>query len=109
MNFIDTADMYGRSGPKLGVGPGTWGDSERLLGEVLDGRRERVVLATKFGNDMGDGETARGAPHYVRHALEASLERLRTEYVDLLYYHRPDGVTPLEETIGAMEELATLS
>ncbi len=92
--FLDTADIYGSQG-----------GSERLLGEVLQGRRERVVLVTKFGHDMGDGVTARGAPDYARRAVEASLERLRTDRVDLLYYHRPDGVTPLAETIGAMEEL----
>jgi aryl-alcohol dehydrogenase-like predicted oxidoreductase len=92
--FLDTADIYGNQG-----------GSERLLGEVLQGRRARVVLATKFGSDMGDGVTAGGAPDYVRRAVEASLERLRTDRVDLLYYHRPDGVTPLAETIGAMEEL----
>src|SRR3954467_751402 len=90
--FLDTADIYGNRG-----------DSERFLGEVLQGRRERVVLATKFGHDMGDGVEARGAPAHVRRAVDASLERLRTDAVDLLYYHRPDGVTPLSETLGAME------
>jgi aryl-alcohol dehydrogenase-like predicted oxidoreductase len=94
VNFLDTADIYG-----------DFGGSERLLGEVLEGRRDRVVLATKFGHDMGDGEVARGSRTYLRRAVEASLERLRTDRVDLLYYHRPDGVTPLAETVGAMEEL----
>jgi aryl-alcohol dehydrogenase-like predicted oxidoreductase len=94
VTFLDTADIYGNHG-----------GSERFLGEVLRDRRDRVVLATKFGHDMGDGETARGAPAYARRAVEASLERLRTDRVDLLYYHRPDGVTPLAETLDAMEEL----
>jgi aryl-alcohol dehydrogenase-like predicted oxidoreductase len=91
--FLDTADIYGNHG-----------ESERFLGEVLDGRRDRVVLATKFGRDMGDGVTARGAPDYARRAVDASLRRLRTDRVDLLYYHVPDGVTPLAETLGVMEE-----
>jgi aryl-alcohol dehydrogenase-like predicted oxidoreductase len=94
VTFLDTADVYGNRG-----------DSERFLGEVLSGRRERVVLATKFGNDMGDGERARGSHAYLRRAVEASLERLRTDRVDLLYYHRPDGITPIAATIGAMTEL----
>jgi aryl-alcohol dehydrogenase-like predicted oxidoreductase len=94
VDFLDTADIYGNIG-----------GSERFLGEVLEGRRDRVVLATKFGHDMGDGETGRGSRAYLRRAVDASLQRLRTDRVDLLYYHRPDGVTPLAETVGAMEEL----
>ena len=94
INHLDTANIYGNAG-----------GSERQLGELLEGRRDRVVLATKFGMDMGDGETARGAGGYVRRAVEASLERLRTDHVDLLYYHRPDGVTPFEETLEAMDGL----
>ena len=93
VNFFDTADVYGD------------GESERFIGEALQGRRDRVVLATKFGNDMGDGETVRGRPEYARRAVDASLARLQTDRVDVLYYHRPDGVTPLTETIEAMEEL----
>ncbi len=89
VTHIDTADTYGG------------GDSERFLGEILDGRRERAVIATKFG--MGEG--GNGSPEYVRRAIDASLGRLRTDYVDLFYYHRPDGVTPIAETIGAMHEL----
>jgi aryl-alcohol dehydrogenase-like predicted oxidoreductase len=91
ITFFDTADIYGD------------GNSERFLGEILRGRRDRVVLATKFG--LGAGEAARGAPDYMRTALEGSLERLQTDYVDLYYYHRPDGVTPIAETLGAMQEL----
>ena len=89
--FLDTADVYGNRG-----------GSERFLGELLEGRREQVVLATKFGNDMGDGRT--GSPDYVPRALAASLERLRTDYVDVWYYHHPDGRTPVAETVAAMQE-----
>ena len=96
ITFLDTADIYGELG-----------DSERFLGEALAGRRDRVVLATKFGNDMrglnGDGPP--GSREYMRRAIDASLERLRTDSVDLYYYHRPDGVTPIAETVGAMREL----
>jgi aryl-alcohol dehydrogenase-like predicted oxidoreductase len=96
ITFLDTADIYGGKG-----------GSERMLGELLRGRRDEVVLATKFGGDMGDGETARGARAYVRSALDASLERLQTDHVDLLYYHWPDEVTPIAETIAAMAELVS--
>jgi aryl-alcohol dehydrogenase-like predicted oxidoreductase len=103
ITLLDTADIYGnRSGA---VVYDRHGESERLLGELLRGRRERVVLATKFGADMGDGAPARGAPAYVRRALDASLGRLQTDRVDLLYYHFPDGVTPIGETVAAMAEL----
>jgi aryl-alcohol dehydrogenase-like predicted oxidoreductase len=95
ITFFDTADIYGGHG-----------ESERLIGALLGARRDRVVLATKFGMDMGDGAGARGAPEYVRRAVRASLERLRTDRIDLYYYHEPDGVTPLEETLGALAELA---
>jgi aryl-alcohol dehydrogenase-like predicted oxidoreductase len=92
VTFFDTAESYGD------------GDSERFLGEALEGRREQVVLATKFGYH-GDGTTAPGSREYVRRAVSGSLERLRTAYLDLYYYHRPDGVTPIAETIGALVEL----
>src|SRR5205823_9933460 len=75
-------------------------------GEVLDGRRDRIVLATKFGGDMGDGTKERGSRAYIRKAIEASLQRLRTDYIDLYQYHTPDHVTPFEETFGALDELA---
>ena len=94
VTFFDTADIYGGKG-----------GSETILGRLLEGRRDRVVLATKFGMDMGDGETARGSRAYVRSALEASLRRLRTEWVDLYQYHESDGVTPVEETLGILDEL----
>jgi aryl-alcohol dehydrogenase-like predicted oxidoreductase len=100
VEFLDTADVYG--GPDKGA-------SETLLGEVLEGRRDRVVLATKFGNDMegANGEEAgpRGSRAYIRQAVEASLRRLRTDRIDLYQYHRPDGETPIEETLGALDEL----
>jgi aryl-alcohol dehydrogenase-like predicted oxidoreductase len=94
VTFFDTADIYGNRG-----------GSERLLGEVLQGRRDRVVLATKFGMDMGDGRGPRGSRRYVLDAAEASLERLRTDVIDYYWYHEPDGVTPIEETLGALDEL----
>jgi len=94
VTLLDTADVYGNQG-----------GSEEFLGEVLEGRRDRVVLATKFGGDMGDGEPARGSRAYIHQAIEASLARLRTDYVDLYQYHTPDNVTPFEETFGALEEL----
>ncbi len=93
MRFFDTADVYGR------------GASEELLGKVLQGRREQVVLATKFGMDMGDGRGPRGAGDYINHALEGSLRRLRTDMIDLYWYHRPDGVTPIAQTLEALDEL----
>jgi aryl-alcohol dehydrogenase-like predicted oxidoreductase len=89
ITFLDTADIYGG------------GKSEQFLGEILEGRRDQVVLATKFG--MAEG--GRGTRNYLRRALAVSLERLRTDYVDLYYYHRPDGQTPIAETIEAMNEL----
>jgi aryl-alcohol dehydrogenase-like predicted oxidoreductase len=88
VTFFDTADVYGNGG-----------GSERFLGELLEGRREQVVIATKFGWNRD------GSPDHVRRAIDASLDRLRTDYVDLYYYHRPDGVTPFAETLGAMHEL----
>jgi aryl-alcohol dehydrogenase-like predicted oxidoreductase len=94
VTFFDTADVYGQNG-----------GGEEIIGRALAGRRDRVVLATKFGSEMGDGETARGARPYVRKAVQASLRRLQTDWIDLYQYHRPDGVTPIEETLGALDEL----
>jgi aryl-alcohol dehydrogenase-like predicted oxidoreductase len=98
ITLVDTADTYGNRG-----------GSEALLGEVLKGRREQVVLATKFGMDMaganGPDWGARGSRRYIRRAVEASLERLQTDWIDLYQYHVPDGVTPMEETLGALDEL----
>jgi aryl-alcohol dehydrogenase-like predicted oxidoreductase len=94
ITFLDTADVYGNRG-----------GSEEIIGRALAGRRDRVVLATKFGHDLGDGETARGARPYIRKAVEASLRRLQTDWIDLYQYHRPDGATPVAETLGALDEL----
>ncbi|MBD8010865.1 MULTISPECIES: aldo/keto reductase [Microbacterium] len=96
--FFDTADMYGADA----------GRSEELMGEVLEGRRDRVVLATKFGHerDMGyDFPGGRGSRRYVRHAVEHSLRRLRTDWIDLYQLHLPDPQTPIAETIDALDEL----
>ena len=95
ITFFDTAESYGE------------GRSESFLGKTLAGRREQFVIATKFGwgKGFGDNEIARGAPAYVRTALERSLRRLGTDYVDLYQYHRPDGITPIGETLAALDEL----
>ncbi len=94
VTFFDTADIYGNAG-----------GSETLIGRLLEGRREQVVLATKFGKPMGDGASRRGSAAYVRAALEASLRRLRTDHVDLYQHHEEDRETPLEETLGVVAEL----
>src|SRR5439155_5013896 len=94
--LLDTAEVYG---------PFT---NERLVGRAIEGRREQVVLATKFGNvRRPDGERLgiRGDRAYVHEACEASLERLGVDYIDLYYQHRVDRKTPIEETVGAMAEL----
>ncbi|GAB3991494.1 aldo/keto reductase [Nocardioides marmoraquaticus] len=96
VTFLDTADMYD---------PFT---NERLVGKALQGRRDGVVLATKFGNKRGE-DGARlgidGSPEYVRHACDASLQRLGVDHIDLYYQHRVDQQVPIEETVGAMKEL----
>src|SRR5450432_3703805 len=95
-NFLDTADMYGS------------GKNEELVGRAIKDRRDKVVLATKFGNVRGPkGEFlgVNGKPDYVRSACEASLKRLGVEVIDLYYQHRVDPQTPIEETIGAMADL----
>ena len=95
ITLFDTAENYGG-----------W-QSETFLGRALRGRRADVVIATKFGWEQGgdDDPTPRGSRAYVRRAIDASLARLGTDYVDLYQYHRPDGVTPIEETLGALNEL----
>jgi aryl-alcohol dehydrogenase-like predicted oxidoreductase len=96
VTFFDTADMYG---------PFT---NEQLVGRALHGRRDEVVLATKFGNERrADGSRVgvNGRPAYVRSACDASLQRLGTDVIDLYYQHRVDPDTPIEETVGAMREL----
>jgi aryl-alcohol dehydrogenase-like predicted oxidoreductase len=94
ITFLDTADRYGNT------------HSEEFMGEALKGRRDRVVLATKFGLDLGDGWTGpRGAGDYIRHAVEGSLRRLQTDALDLYWYHRPDGITPIGDTLEALDAL----
>lgn len=98
ITFFDTADMYGAAA----------GASELLMGEALEGRRDRVVLATKFGHerDMGYAfPAARGSRRYVRRAVEESLRRLRTDWIDLYQLHLPDPETPIAETTDALDEL----
>ncbi|MFL5964253.1 MAG: aldo/keto reductase [Gaiellaceae bacterium] len=94
VTFFDTADIYG-----------SHGGSETLLGRILQGRRHEVVLATKFGKEMGDGATRRGSRDYILRALDASLRRLQTDVIDLYQHHEEDPGTPLEETIGTLDEL----
>lgn len=104
ITLFDTADMYGGFGEQ----GGSRGDGERLLGAALKGRRDDVVLASKFGMEMGpeaDLYGRRGGRSYIRYAVEASLRRLGTDRIDLYQYHEPDGVTPLEETVAALREL----
>jgi aryl-alcohol dehydrogenase-like predicted oxidoreductase len=101
ITLLDTADSYGGAGR-----------SEEILGEVLAGRRDQVVLATKFGHrnvDMGYGPAAgaKGGRSYIMRAVEQSLRRLRTDYIDLYQLHTPDPVTPIEETLTALGELVT--
>jgi aryl-alcohol dehydrogenase-like predicted oxidoreductase len=96
VNFLDTADMYG---------PFT---NERLVGRAVEGRRDEVVVATKFGNERGEDGSflgINGSPDYVRRACDASLERLGLDVIDLYYQHRVDKSVPIEETVGAMKDL----
>jgi aryl-alcohol dehydrogenase-like predicted oxidoreductase len=96
IDFLDTADIYG---------PFT---NERLVGRAIAGRREEVVLATKFGNQRGEDGSwlgVNGRPDYVRKACDASLRRLGVDYIDLYYQHRVDRTVPIEETVGAMGDL----
>jgi aryl-alcohol dehydrogenase-like predicted oxidoreductase len=92
INFFDTADIYDK------------GKSEEFLGRALGSRRREVVVATKFGMKM-DEQRQGGKPAYVRQAVEDSLRRLGTDCIDLYQLHKPDPLTPIEETIGAMEDL----
>ena len=99
ITFLDTADIYGLGG------------NEELVGRAIKGKRDQVVLATKFGNVIkgswadGKGYDIDGSPAYVKRAAEASLRRLGVETIDLYYQHRVDPRTPIEETVGAMAEL----
>jgi aryl-alcohol dehydrogenase-like predicted oxidoreductase len=97
ITFFDTADIYGGGGA-----------SEELMGEVLEGRHEEFVIATKFGMEMkgaGAPDAPRGSREYIRWAVEGSLRRLRVERIDLYQYHQPDGRTPIAETLEALDEL----
>src|SRR5207253_76817 len=97
VNFLDTADMYGPF------------KNEILVGEAIEGRRDHVILATKFGivRDANNpaSRAINGRPEYVRSACEASLKRLGVAYIDLYYQHRVDPNTPIEETVGALTDL----
>ncbi|SDY70033.1 Predicted oxidoreductase [Asanoa ishikariensis] len=102
INFFDTSDTYGGPGHEL---------SERFLGAALKGRRDDVVVATKFGKPMsgvnGPDLGARGARRYVLRAVESSLRRLETDHIDLYQMHEPDPATPIEETLSALDDLVT--
>ena len=99
ITFFDVADSYGS--PR--------GRSEELLGQALSGRREQAIIATKFGMDMQGGNGpdfgARGSRRYLRRAVESSLRRLDTDWIDLYQLHRPDPLTPIEETLAALDDL----
>ena len=95
ITVFDTADIYGNRG-----------DSETYLGEILGDRRKDIVLATKFGMPMDEVETLKGASrHYIMRAVDASLRRLRSDWIDLYQLHCPDALTPIEETLRALDDL----
>lgn len=95
ITLLDTADIYGDRG-----------GSEDVLGQILGDRRKDIVLATKFAMPMDDAETLKGASRrYIMRAVEASLRRLRTDWIDLYQLHRPDPLTPIEETLRALDDL----
>src|SRR6185312_9942010 len=95
ITLFDTADIYGNRG-----------GSEEQLGQILGARRKDIVLATKFGMAMDDDESkARGSRAYILEAVEASLKRLKTDWIDLYQLHRPDPKTPMEETLRVLDEL----
>jgi aryl-alcohol dehydrogenase-like predicted oxidoreductase len=94
VTLIDTADIYSQ------------GTSEEFVGRALEGRRDRVLVATKFGKPMDERpEERRGSPDYIRWAVDGSLRRLRTDVIDVYQMHEPDPDTPIEETLGALDEL----
>jgi aryl-alcohol dehydrogenase-like predicted oxidoreductase len=94
VTLLDTADIYGQ------------GTSEEYIGRALEGRRDRVVIATKFGSEMDERpEERRGNPDYIQWAVEGSLRRLRTDVIDVYQMHEPDPLTPIEETLGALNDL----
>ena len=95
ITLFDTADVYGKRG-----------GSETILGEVLGSRRKDIVLATKFGMVMDDADTMKGASRrYIISAVEASLRRLKTDWIDLYQVHTPDSQTPIEETLRTLDDL----
>ena len=95
ITFFDTADRYG--------GPGA---SETILGEILGRRRQNIVLATKFGISLQDRTALAGASRrYIRTAVEGSLKRLKTDWIDLYQVHQPDPLTPIEETLRTLDDL----
>jgi aryl-alcohol dehydrogenase-like predicted oxidoreductase len=96
VDHLDSSDMYG------------WGQNEELIGRAVKGRRDKVLVATKFGqvkNPAGGGNLVNGRPEYVAHACDASLGRLGLDVIDLYYQHRMDPAVPIEETVGAMARL----
>jgi len=94
INYIDTADVYGE------------GQSEEYIGRILQGRRAEVLIGTKFGNPSGEGINDRGGSRwYIMRVVEASLKRLRTDYIDLYQMHHPDPTTPIEETLRTLDDL----
>ena len=94
VTLLDTADIYGQ------------GASEEYIGRALEGRRDQVVIATKFGSAMDENpEERRGIPDYIKWAVEGSLRRLRTDVIDVYQMHQPDPVTPIVETLGALNDL----
>jgi aryl-alcohol dehydrogenase-like predicted oxidoreductase len=101
INYIDTADVYGRGG----------GKSEEIIGKAVKGRRSSVMIATKFGVAVGEGSQqfasrdGLGSRSYIMKAAEASLRRLNTDYIDLYQFHQTDPATPIEETLRAMDDL----
>jgi aryl-alcohol dehydrogenase-like predicted oxidoreductase len=107
VNFFDTSDIYGAAQAFYGqVGPG-FGHNEELLGRAIRGRRDGLVLGTKFGGKLSAAGRVvfDGSAEYVARACEASLRRLGTDHIDVYYYHRLDPTVPIEETVGAMAEL----
>jgi len=97
INFIDTADVYGNRGL-----------SEEYIGRALKGRRHQVLIGTKFANAMGEGPLTRGGSRaYIMKAVEDSLRRLETDYIDLYQMHTPDAKTPIEETLRTLDDLVT--
>jgi aryl-alcohol dehydrogenase-like predicted oxidoreductase len=108
VDFLDTSDIYGAANMLVGAENRGFGHNEQLIGRAIAGRRDRVVLATKFAvrlTEDGKGVRIDGHPDYVAAACEASLRRLNVEVIDLYYAHRLDPNVPVEDTIGAMARL----